>query len=179
MLSMIMFITEKYTHLSVFSLCDCKEHPSTPASHRKEIQTYLHQDESAQISGLLLALEREKVKAPSRGFCFINWRQPAVLCEMFLLNARFRLQHFCKVFERRCKNVAEILVKIVPSRQCSVKSIYSYEMVEKFLKTVTVLDQIQIRKLTCFLEMARFTISSNLNIQRNRHQCYEHFRTFQ
>lgn len=46
MLSMIMLITEKY-HLSVLNLYDSKEHPTTPAPHRKEIQAYLHQDESA------------------------------------------------------------------------------------------------------------------------------------
>jgi len=47
MLSMIMLITEKYPHLSVLNLYDSKEHPTTPAPHRKEIQAYLHQDESA------------------------------------------------------------------------------------------------------------------------------------
>lgn len=92
---------------------------------------------------------------------------------MFLLNARVHLQHFCKVPACRRKNVAEILVKSAPSRQCFVKTIY--EMVEKFLKTVTVLDQIQIRKLSCFLEMALFTLNSNLV----RHQCYDNFHTLQ
>jgi len=40
-------IPEKYPHLSLLNLYDCRENPGTPAPHRKEIQVYLYQGESA------------------------------------------------------------------------------------------------------------------------------------
>jgi hypothetical protein len=41
------------------------------------------------------------------------------------------------------------------------------------------LDQNQIRKLTYFIDMARFTLRSKINIQHNINWCHENVHTFQ